>query len=117
MDKKVTSIVAYAGILVSAVGIFPGLVKIFGVFLPLAVWCVAYFVGDKNGAKIHLNQALVLIAVGIVGAIIGLIPLIGAVINFIVWLITLVFGVLGLISALKDTNKKLPFIGDITILK
>lgn len=122
MDKKVTSIVAYAGILAGAAGLFPAL-KL-GMFLPIVVWLVAYFAGDKNGAKVHLNQSLVVIiaglAVGIVCWILGLIPIIriiGAIINIIVTVLTIVIAVLGIMAAVKGEDKKFPFVGDIAILK
>ncbi len=116
MDKKITCIIAYAGILLGACGMLPGLGKL-AMFLPLIVWCVAYFAGDKNGAKVHLNQTLILIIVGLLGSIIGLIPVIGAIVNAIIWVATLVLGILGFVAALKGEDKKLPFIGDIQILK
>ncbi len=123
MDKKVTAIVAYVGILASLFGVLPGLGKL-GMFVPLIVWIVAYCAGDKNGAKQHLNQSLVLIILGlacsIVCLVLGLIPIIkifASIINLAVVVITLVFGVWGLITAIKGEDKKLPFIGDIAILK
>ena len=52
MDKKATGIVAY----ISFIG-----------------WLIAFFAGDREGAKFHLNQALLLVigqfAVGILSAI------------------------------------------------
>jgi len=123
MDKKVTSIVAYAGIIAGALGLLPGLGKL-GMFLPLIVWAVAYFAGDKSGAKVHLNQSLVVIivglAVGIVCWILGLIPIIriiGTIISIIVTVLTIVIAVLGILAAVKGEDKKFPFIGDIAILK
>ena len=123
MDKKVTAIVAYAGILASLFGFLPGLGKL-GMAIPLIIWIIAYCAGDKNGAKIHLNQSLILIilglACGIVCLVLGIIPIIkifAGILNFAVVLITLVFGVWGLITAIKGEDKKLPFIGDIAILK
>ncbi len=116
MDKKITSIVAYAGVLGGALGLLPGIGKL-GMFLPLIIWCVAYFAGDKSGAKVHLNQTLILVIVGLIGSIIGIIPVIGFIVNLIIWVATVVFGILGLIAAIKGEDKKLPIIGDIAILK
>ena len=111
MDKKVTSIVAYAGIIAGALGLA---VKV-GMFLPLIVWLVAYFAGDKNGAKVHLNQSLVVIiaglAVGIVCWILGLIPIIriiGSIISILVTVLTIVIAVLGIMAAVKGEDKKFP---------
>jgi uncharacterized membrane protein len=123
MDKKVTSIVAYAAILAGWLGILPGLGKL-GMFVPLIIWIVAYSVGDKNGAKVHLNQALIIIILGLVCGVVcwvlGLIPIIeilARVIGIIVNVITLVFSIWGIYLAVKGKDTKFPIIGDITILK
>lgn len=123
MDKKITSIVAYAGILASMFGFLPGLGKL-GMFVPLIIWIIAYCAGDKNGAKLHLNQSLILIILGLVCGIVcwvlGLIPIIriiAGILNFVVTVVTLVFAVWGLITAIKGEDKKLPYIGEIPILK
>ncbi len=114
MDKKITSIVAYAGILCGAFGFFNGIIAIVA---PLIVWFIAYVAGDKNGARVHLNQSLVLIIIGLLGTVIGFIPLLGTIINAVIFVATVIFGVWGLIMAIKEENKSLPIIGDIKILK
>lgn len=114
MDKKVTCIVAYAGILAGLLGLASG---ILGMLLPLIVWAVAYFAGDKNGAKVHLNQSLVLILIGIVGSIIGFIPLLGLIVNLVILILTIVLGIMGLVAAIKGEDKALPIIGKFHILK
>ena len=53
----------------------------------------------------------------LIGSIIGIIPVIGFIVNLIIWVATVVFGILGLVAAIKGEDKKLPFIGDIAILK
>ncbi len=123
MDKKITSIVAYAGILTSLIGFLPGLGKL-GMFVPLIIWIIAYCAGDKKGAKLHLNQSLILIilglACGIVCWILGIISFIRiltSILNLAVTIVTLVFGVWGFITVIKGEDKKLPYIGDIEILK
>lgn len=125
MDKKLTSIVAYAGILSSFLGILDGIGKLC-IFIPLIIWIIAYSAGDKNGAKLHLNQSLVLIILGIscsiVCLVIGLIPIslvvvVTDILDIVVKLITLVFGIIGMWSAIKGEERKLPYIGDIVIIK
>ena len=123
MDKKITSIVAYAGILACLFGFLPGLGKL-GMFIPLIIWIIAYSAGDKNGAKLHLNQSLILVILGLVCGIIcwilGFIPIIKIIVkllDIVVKLVTLIFGVWGMITAIKGEDKKLPIIGDIAILK
>ena len=103
MDKKVTGIVSYIGI----VG-----------------WLIAYLAGDKEGAKFHLNQSLILaiaeIVLGLLSTILGGIPVVGGIINVAISLISLgclVLWIMGLVSAVKDEEKPLPVIGTIKILK
>ena len=93
MNKTLTSIFAYIGII---------------------FWLIAYIAGDKEGAKFHLNQGLVLAIAGVVGSILGSIV---AILGTIVGIIVLVFAILGIISAAKGEEKPLPIIGNIQILK
>lgn len=96
MDKKITGIVSY--------------ITIIG-------WIIAYCVGDKNGAKVHLNQALVLAIAGLVGSAIGFIPIIGWIVAPIIGLVVLLFAILGIVYAAQDQDKELPIIGQIKLLK
>ncbi len=113
MDKKVTGILSYFGF-VPGVGII--------------LWLVAYLVGDKEGAKFHLNQGLALILIsliwgtfaGMAGGIFGKIPLINIVFARVcgaVGIALFVFWVMGLVSAIKEEDKPLPYIGAIQLLK
>ena len=95
MDKKVTGIVAYIGII---------------------GWLIAYLAGDREGAKFHLNQALVLALASVLCSILSAIPLFGFVAG-LASLVVLVFAILGLVSAVKDEEKPLPIIGGIQLLK
>ena len=81
MDAKVTGIIAYIGWL---------------------GWLIAYLAGDKEGAKFHLNQALVL---NLFSLIAFLAP---------VWT---VFMIIGIINAANGQEKPLPIIGSISLLK
>ena len=56
MNKKTTGIIAY----ITWIG-----------------WIVAFCAGDKEGAKFHLNQALVILIGQIVAAVINYIPYVG----------------------------------------
>jgi len=96
MDKKVTGIVAY----ITWIG-----------------WIIAYIAGDKEGAKFHLNQALVLMLCSLVNIVIGVIPLIGTILSPIISIVIFVFAIIGIVSAANDQEKELPFIGSIRILK
>lgn len=94
MDKKVTGIVAY---------------------LTIIGWVVAFLAGDKEGAKFHLNQALIVDLAMMVCAALTKIPLIGLIFAlvgiflFVCWLI-------GLIAAIKEEEKEIPLLGAIKIL-
>lgn len=95
MNKKVTSIFAYLG---------------------LVFWLIAYLAGDKEGAKFHLNQGLVLAIASIILSAVSAIPIVGlvaCVCSFVVF----VFAIMGIVSACKDEEKPLPLVGKIQILK
>ena len=92
MDAKVTGIVGYIG----WIG-----------------WLIAFLAGDKEGAKFHLNQALVLNIASIISGILAFIPVVGSVLGIVVF----VFWILGIVAAIKEEEKELPLIGKIRILK
>ncbi len=88
MDKKTTSIVAY----ITLIGLI-----------------IALCAGDREGAKFHLNQALVIWLFGLLGVV----PFIGwiwGIFIFVCWII-------GLIHAINDEEKPVPLIGNVQILK
>lgn len=89
MDKKVTGIIAYIG---------------------LIGWIIAYIAGDRVGAKFHLNQALVL---ALAELIVSWIPVVGGILGLVLF----IFAIMGIVSAAKEEEKELPLIGGIKILK
>lgn len=88
MDKKTTSIVAY----ITLIGLI-----------------IAICAGDKEGAKFHINQALVIWLF----SLLAIIPCIG----WIWGIFMLVCWILGLIAAINQEEKPVPLIGGIKILK
>ena len=88
MDKKVTGIVAY---------------------LTWIGWLIALLAGDKEGAKFHVNQALVIMLFSLI-AIIPCIGWIWGIFMIVCWFI-------GLIAAINEEEKEVPLIGKIRILK
>ena len=64
---------------------------------------IAICAGDKEGAKFHLNQALVILLANVAGIILQIIPVVG-------W-------ILGLIAAINQEEKEVPLLGKIKILK
>lgn len=103
MNKKVTGIVGYLT--------WIGLV-------------VALCAGDKEGAKFHLNQSLVIwvaeLVVAVIARVAGYIPVVGTIVALIAGIcqiVLFVFWIMGLINAIKEEEKPLPLIGGIQILK
>ena len=96
MSKKATGIVAY---------------------IYLIGWLIAFCAGDKEGAKFHLNQALVLWIANIIISVIAYIPYVGGIVSGILGIVFFIFWLMGLISAIKEEEKPLPLIGGIQILK
>ena len=102
MNKKVTSVFAYLG---------------------LIFWLIGFFAGDKEGAKFHLNQGLVLAIANIACSVLSglsVIPVIGmvfALVGCVASVAVLVFAIMGIVSAVKEEEKPLPLIGKIQILK
>lgn len=95
MDKKATGIVAY---------------------LYFIGWLIAFFAGDKEGAKFHLNQSLVLNIGFTIVIILGVIPIVN-IVAYILSLFLTVCWFIGLIAACKGEEKEIPLIGGIKILK
>lgn len=88
MDAKTTSIVAY----LTWIGLL-----------------IAIFAGDKEGAKFHINQALVILLF----SLLAIIPCIG----WIWGIFMVVCWIMGLIAAINQEEKEVPLIGKIRILK
>ncbi|MBR1771091.1 MAG: hypothetical protein IJ747_03585 [Lachnospiraceae bacterium] len=95
MDKKVTGVFAYLG---------------------LIFWLIAFLAGDKEGAKLHLNQGLVLAIASLILGFCAMIPIVN-IIACICDIVLLVFAIMGIVSAVKGEDKPLPLIGGIQLLK
>lgn len=101
MNAKTTSIVSY--------------ITIIG-------WLVAYFAGDKEAAKFHLNQSLVINIASLINGwvlswILAFIPIVGPIVSWIISIFILVVWIIGLIAAIKQEEKIVPILGNITLLK
>lgn len=88
MNAKTTSIVAY----ISWIGLL-----------------IAYLAGDKEGAKFHLNQALVIFLF----SLLSVIPCVG----WIWGIFMVVCWIMGLVAAIKQEENEVPLIGKIKIIK
>lgn len=88
MDTKTTSIVAY----LTWIGLL-----------------LAILAGDKEGAKFHINQALVILLF----SLLSIIPCLGG-----IWgIFMVVCWIMGLIAAINQEEKEVPLIGKIRLLK
>lgn len=96
MDTKTTGIVAY----LTWIGLL-----------------IAFLAGDKEGAKFHINQALVVFLFMLAGTVIMIIPLVGWILGGLWDVFMLVCWVMGLIAAVKEEEKEVPLIGKIHIIK
>ena len=70
---------------------------------------IAFCTGDKEGAKFHLNQALVIFLF----SLLSVIPCIG----WIWGIFMVVCWIMGLIAAINEEEKPVPLIGGIHLIK
>lgn len=77
-------------------------------YISIIIWLVVYMIGDKEGAKFHLNQSLV-INLGFFPCVIPIIGWIWAIFMLVVW-------VMGLVYAINGEEKEVPLIGKIKLL-
>ncbi|MBR6956528.1 MAG: SHOCT domain-containing protein [Firmicutes bacterium] len=69
---------------------------------------IAYFAGDRQGARFHLNQGLVVNLFGLLSAV----PLVGKIWSVFI----LICAIIGIINASNGENKEVPLIGGIRLL-
>ena len=69
---------------------------------------IAYFAGDREGAKFHLNQGLVVNLFGLLTVV----PLVGKIWSVFI----LICMIIGVINASNGENKEVPLIGGIHLL-
>jgi len=96
MDKRMTSIVAY----ITWIGLI-----------------IALVAGDKEGAKFHMNQSLVIWLVGTVCGMLAAVPLVGTLISVVGGIFCFVCWFIGLIGAIQGTEKPVPVLGQFKLLK
>lgn len=97
--------------------------KVMGILAYLGFLFLVPLFAAKNSpyARFHTNQGLVLFicefVLGIVSGILMFIPIIGWIISLVVSLGSIAFLVIGIINACSGEAKKLPIIGEITIIR
>ena len=78
-------------------------------------WLIAFLAGDRNGAKFHLNQGLVLAIAALLKGVLGFLPFPGL-LTWLLGIVIFVFCVIGMYNAYKGEEKELPIVGGIKIL-
>jgi uncharacterized membrane protein len=94
---------------------------IIGYIIPI-LFFIPLVTEAKNSpfAKFHANQQLMLLLFSVIGYIISsilMVILIGFILYFIVIIASLIFMIMGIISAAKGEMKALPLIGKFNIIK
>lgn len=79
---------------------------------------IALLIGDRSDRFVshHMNQALVLNIVSIIGGATAIVPVIGSLVSSVVSLGVLVLLILGIYRAATDSTEPLPIIGDIHLI-
>lgn len=72
---------------------------------------------DSPFVKFHLNQSIGLLIASIVAFAVGLIPILGWIAAPLIWLVVLIFMVMGIINAAQGELKRLPIIGNFDLVK
>ena len=88
MDKQATGVVAY----ITWIG-----------------WIIAYVAGDREGAKFHLNQALVLQIFGFL----SFVPYLGTLWSIFIFICSII----GFVAAINGEENEVPLLGSIRIIK
>ena len=96
MDKKTTGIVAY----LSWIGLI-----------------FAFIMGDREGAKFHINQSLVIWLAGTLLGLVARVPLIGGLIGAVGGLFCMVCWFIGFVGAIQGEEKPVPFLGQFKLLQ
>ena len=63
-------------------------------------WLIAFLAGDRNGAKFHLNQGLVLAIAALLKGVLGFLPFPGL-LTWLLGIVIFVFCVIGMYNAYK----------------
>lgn len=96
MDAKTTGIVAY----LTWIGLL-----------------VAFLAGDKEGAKFHINQSLVLVLASLILGIVSAIPFVGWIVGALGELFLFVCWIIAFVGAVQGQEKEVPLLGQIKIIK
>ena len=73
--------------------------------------------GDREGAKFHLNQSLVIWLAGIVLGVVMIVPVLGWLVGLVGGIFLFICWIIGLVSAIQGQEKEIPLLGKIQLLK
>jgi uncharacterized membrane protein len=92
-----------------------GILAYFIFFLPLLA------AKDSKFAMYHANQGLLVfllwVAYMVANFILAFIPIIGWILMMVLWLVPVIWTILGIVNAAKGEMKPLPLVGKISIIK
>ncbi len=79
---------------------------------------VAFLMGDRTDPfhLHHMNQALVINVISIVGGVVAVIPILGAIATGIVEIGVFIFDIMGIYRAVIGSKEPLPLIGDFHLI-
>lgn len=78
-------------------------------------WLIAFLAGDREGAKFHLNQGLVLAIAALLKGVLSFLHFPGL-LTWLFGVVLFVFCVIGIYNAYKGEEKELPIVGAFKIL-
>ena len=80
-------------------------------------WIISYFAGDREGAKVHLNQCLVLFFLNVICDLASNLGTVMALLFGLAEFALMIFWLIGFIYACTGQNVEIPLIGKMHILK
>ena len=77
-----------------------------------------FVLGDRSDSFVrhHLNQALVINLVGIVGSVFAVIPVLGTAVAGLIHMAVVIYDIMGAAGAYDGRRVSLPFIGNIHLI-
>ncbi len=93
--------------------------KVYGVLSYIGILFIIGLIVDNNARYIrfHANQGIILLIAGIIGAMIGSVPIVGELIGVIISIGVFVGAIIGIVTAIQGEEKPLPLIGGIRLIR
>lgn len=97
-----------------------GVISLFS-YLSILLLIPFFAANDSKFARFHVNQGLMLliadVVLGLVGELLGLIPVVGTIFKIVFGLAVLAATIFGIYNAVTGKAKEIPFIGKYTLVK